>query len=226
MEKNKMKQRTALILAAALTAFVLVLVTSITLGITSKSLAQQAASDPPQIQDTQVPPTNTAEVINMPLVTTPVPSATPTTQLATTAPSTTTFLTAGDATQAAQLFMPKGRLARQPGLVNYKGKMAYEVSLSTGTVYIDAFTGKVLGSWVAVAEVQPTITAPAATITDMPTDPPPADNSAANDGGGNHKSHNGGGQNPPAQPNPPPSGGGSGGHHKDDGGHKHHGGDD
>jgi len=50
------------------------------------------------------------------------------------------------AVTAALKATPGGQLLRAPELVNYMGIVAYEVPLSTGMVYVDSNTGRVLSN--------------------------------------------------------------------------------
>jgi uncharacterized membrane protein YkoI len=58
------------------------------------------------------------------------------------------------AAQIALIVAPGSALAQAPGLVNFQGTAAYEVILSSGTVYVDAKSGQVLynGAMLSVAQ--------------------------------------------------------------------------
>lgn len=58
------------------------------------------------------------------------------------------------AAQIALIVAPGSALAQAPGLVNFQGIAAYEVILSSGTVYIDAQSGQVLHNGTAVSVAQ------------------------------------------------------------------------
>ena len=141
-----MKQRTAILLAIALTAFVVVLVGAITFSITSKTVTMQVVEPEPVVVENLGG--GVGQQIKAPAVL-PTNTSAPTVA----APSTAQpkLVSADRATRIALALYPGGKLQQPPELVNYKGKMAYEVVLSGGIVYVDAFTGKVLASVVAVA---------------------------------------------------------------------------
>ncbi len=141
-----MKQRTAILLAMALTAFVVVLVGAVTFSITSKTVTTQVVEPEPVIVENLGG--GVGQQIKAPAI---LPTNTPAPTVA--APSTAQpkLVSADRATRIALALYPGGKLEQPPELVNYKGKMAYEVVLSGGIVYVDAFTGKVLASVVAVA---------------------------------------------------------------------------
>ncbi len=149
-----MKQHTAIFIALALTVFVLVLggatafsivmqtrtaETAQVLAAEAPSLAENAASNNPAVQD--LAPRALAVV-----------TPRPTTVAAIAQPM---ILAPERAAQIARTRIANGKLQQPPELVNYKGKMAYEVLLSTGRVYVDAFNGTVLAS---IAFVPPTPT--------------------------------------------------------------------
>lgn len=60
------------------------------------------------------------------------------------APPPPTYLSAERAAQIAALVAPGASLARTPELVNFQGAVAFEVVLDAGTLYIDATSGQVL----------------------------------------------------------------------------------
>lgn len=137
-----MKQRTAILVAIALTTFVVVVVGAITFSITLKASASQAA----QAESVKVESMSGAaeQQIN-------APAAPTTNSPATNATAQPKIVSADDATRVARALFAGDTLAQPPELVNYKGKMAYEVVLGGGTVYVDAFTGNVLTSVLAVS---------------------------------------------------------------------------
>lgn len=56
----------------------------------------------------------------------------------------------GTAAEAiAKIVAPSARLLRAPDLVEAQGRLAYEVTLDEGTIYVDASTGTVLANTVA-----------------------------------------------------------------------------
>lgn len=129
-----MKQRTAILIAAALTSFVLVLAGSLVFAVNSKDSSAAASFQPePAIE----------QVVNQ-----ADPTAAPTSAPPTFAPSPAQVkpVSVERAAQIALRLLP-GSILQQPAeLVNYKGKMAYEVMLNVATVYVDAFNGAILGS--------------------------------------------------------------------------------
>lgn len=199
-----MKQRTAILLALACTAFVVVLVGAIAFSITSKTVTPEAVTESlPEPEPAQVQ--NLGGGIGVKIM---APAVLPTNAPTATVPAPTSaqpkLVSADRASRIALALFPGGKLQQPPELVNYQGKMAYEVLLSGGTVYVDAFTGKVLANIIAVAS-NPTPTQE--TYTD----------SGGTDGGGNDSSgeNNDAGTNepPPTVPDisapqnpPPPSG--------------------
>lgn len=212
-----MKQRTAILLAMALTVFVLVLSGAIAMSVANRATAQDIAPQDPVGQAEAV----SARVVNSPTAT----RARLKTRVPTTAPTFTpeTFLAPERATKIALGIFPNSKSKRAPELVNYKGKMAYEVLLTRGTVYVDAFNGSVLGR---IAILPPT---PVPTL--APTDVPPPP-SGGDSGGGNDSANDGSQQgsdpnpsNASAGPSQDPSGGGQN-WSDDDGGSDDHGGDD
>jgi uncharacterized membrane protein YkoI len=60
-----------------------------------------------------------------------------------------TYLSAERAAQIAALVAPGASLAQMPELVNFQGVAAFEVVLDAGTLYIDAASGQVLYNGVA-----------------------------------------------------------------------------
>jgi len=137
-----MKQRTAILLATGLTAFVVVVVVAIAFSITWKGAVSQAAQ--PKAGVVEYMNGAAEQQIN-------APAAPTTNSPATTATAQPKIVSADDATRVARALFAGDTLAQPPELVNYKGKMAYEVVLGGETVYVDAFTGKVLTSVVAAA---------------------------------------------------------------------------
>ncbi len=125
-----MTQRTALILAAALTAFVLVIIGAVAahMGLVGEASAAAAA----------VP---AARVEGLPAAAQPgteQPSAQPQqdTSLATISPDL--------AATIALNVLPGASVVRSPELVDFQGRVAYEVVLDQGTLYVDATTGRIL----------------------------------------------------------------------------------
>lgn len=212
-----MKQRTAILIAVALTMFVLVLAGSLVFAVNSKTTAANLAA-PEQVVDSQLPgvPENKVEqVVNQPAPTqtkipaTNVPGTNPATALPTAAQAK--LVSAERASQIAIKAMPGSKLLQAPELVNYKGKMAFEVLLNVATVYVDAFNGKILGTTALVAENQ---------------QPPTDTGNGGNGGGGENVSNQNTQPDPsvdPGVPNnePPQNGGGNGGddNHDDDDDH-------
>ncbi len=111
-----MTQRTTLLIAAALTAFVVVLV-----GATALTLALRPTA---VTQAETIAPVNNAPSVND--------------------PAALARISATQAEQIAHNVVPNGTPLRTPELVSYQGIVAYEVILNQGTLYVDANSGKVL----------------------------------------------------------------------------------
>ena len=116
-----MNQRMTLVLAGALTAFVVVLMAGVGLTVAAKSLATSSATaQQSQLSNAVVQPQSPASnAINV-------------------------QLTPDQAAAVAMGIAPNATLTRAPELVNFQGAVAYEVGLNQGNVYIDANSGKVL----------------------------------------------------------------------------------
>ena len=111
-----MKQRTALIVSAMVTAFVLVIA-----GGVAASLRQPVAGAEPVPASTTSPPQTLA----------PAQSPDP-------------AVSAAQAAQIARDTTTGAILQQDPELVNFQGSVAYEVLLDQGVVYVDANSGQVL----------------------------------------------------------------------------------
>ena len=124
-----MKQRTAVLLSTALTAFVIV-VTLAVAGATS--LRSQEATSAQPATDVAA-----ADVAAIPEI---LATATPVAATATPVPATPTPQTQEVAAQPvdAQQFPVK------PELVSYEGTPAYEIKYDGGVLYVDARTGDIL----------------------------------------------------------------------------------
>ncbi|MBX6770313.1 MAG: PepSY domain-containing protein [Chloroflexi bacterium] len=59
------------------------------------------------------------------------------------------------ASAIARASVPGARIVRAPELVNAQGRMAYEVLLDQGTVYVDATSGDILASTAAAPTLAP-----------------------------------------------------------------------
>jgi uncharacterized membrane protein YkoI len=126
-----MVQRNAMILAAAVTAFVMVLAG----GVAASALLAAAAPAP-------------AGPATLPLVIAPTGPA---------QPAQAYTFTAEQARSAALQAAPGAKALGTPELVSFEGTTAYEVILDQGKVYVDASTGQVLynGATAAQAPAQP-----------------------------------------------------------------------
>ena len=123
--------RTALLISAVLTAFVLVLGG----GIAGRLMAAPAAA-----------PAAQAEQIGLPAQA-PVEAAAPASDPAVVeaaAPAPVNEIDARTAARLALAYAPGAALLRWPELVDLQGARAYDVLLDQGTIYIDAATGTVL----------------------------------------------------------------------------------
>ena len=182
-----MKQRTAILLALACTAFVLVLVGAIAFSITSKTVTPEAVTESlPEPEPARVQ--NLGGGIGLQVL---APAVLPTNAPTATVPAPTSaqpkLVSADRASRIALALFPGGKLQQPPELVNYQGKMAYEVLLSGGTVYVDAFTGKVLANIIAVA-----------------SNPTPTQETYTDSGGTDSGGNDSGGENNDAGTNEPP----------------------
>ena len=122
-----MNQRTALLIATALTAFLLVVGGGLTISIPTAS-ASAAKATPAMAQPAAL------------AVAQPAPPAT---------------ISANQAATIALAAAPGTALASTPEMVNYQGVVAYEMLLDRGAVYIDATSGQVLANSVAVVAQAP-----------------------------------------------------------------------
>lgn len=143
-----MKQRTAILIAAALTAFMLAVSFAIVFAIRSQTSAQNVLAAPAPADGAPL----AAEQVSNPV---PQVQAIPTAKPLPTAVPQAKILTSDRAARIALAALPGSTLTKPPELVNYQGKMAYEVALTAGFVYVDAFSGKVLASAASVASDQP-----------------------------------------------------------------------
>ncbi len=119
-----MSQRMALVLAGALTAFVLVVMAGVGATVAVKSLIVTNSANGTQPQAVQ--PTVVAQPENA--VSNPI----------------AVQVSQDQAAQIALRQMPSAKLTRVPELVNFQGIVAYEVVLNQGNVYVDANSGKIL----------------------------------------------------------------------------------
>jgi len=117
-----MTQRIALLIAGALTVFVLVLMTGVGLTVATKSFVTTGAAT-----QLQAPASNAS-----------------TQQPAAASNAVDVQLTPSQAAVIATGAVPNAVLVRAPELVNFQGTVAYEVGLNQANVYVDANTGKVL----------------------------------------------------------------------------------
>lgn len=117
-----MTQRVSLLIAGALTVFVLVLMAGVGLTVAAKSFVTTRAA-----AQLQAPASNAS--IQQP---------------AAASDAVAVQLTPGQAAVIATGAVPNAVLVRAPELVDFQGTVAYEVGLSQGNVYVDANTGKVL----------------------------------------------------------------------------------
>lgn len=126
-----MSQRTAIILAAVLTAFVLVIIGAVAahVGLIGEASAAAAA----------VVPAATVEGLPaaaQPSTEQPSAQSQQDTSLATISPDL--------AATIALNVLPSASVVRPPELVDFQGTVAYEVVLDRGTLYVDATTGRIL----------------------------------------------------------------------------------
>ncbi len=117
-----MTQRIALLLAGALTIFVLVLMAGVGLTVATKSFVTTQAATQLQAPASDV-------TIQQP---------------AAASDAVAVRLTPDQAAAIATSVVPNAKIVRAPELVNFQGAVAYEVGLNQGNVYVDANSGKVL----------------------------------------------------------------------------------
>jgi hypothetical protein len=127
-----MTQRFALIIASALTAFVLVLMLGVGLTVGARSVVEAQAATP-------VTAIQVAEQLVVPAPAAVKPQ-----------------LSADQAARIAMNLASNTQLTRTPELVNLQGALAYEVVLNQGIIYVDANSGKVLVNGVT-ASAKPTV---------------------------------------------------------------------
>jgi len=165
-------QRNALILAGALSAFILVLI-----GAVASRVSQQAAMQPatptvaaiPTVPATAGPDPAVQALLDQQSAGYKQVIQQANDQLAEAnlkleqayaataaaarpaAPPPPAYLSPDRAAQLAMVVAPGASVTRLPELVNFQGAAAYEVVLDAGTVYVDAVNGQVLFSGVAAA---------------------------------------------------------------------------
>jgi uncharacterized membrane protein YkoI len=141
-----MAQRIALFFSVGITAFVLIIV-----GAAIGMAGQAQAATSPTLDPQLLAQLQTREAAYQALIAeanaqtqalgpTPLPSVTPTPEATPTAYPISPELAATIALSAA----PNAYLVKPAELVTYGGVVAYEVTLSTGTVYVDANSGAIL----------------------------------------------------------------------------------
>lgn len=126
-----MQNRTSYFLTIGLVVFVLVLGGAVAIGLVSKTVGSMEPSSGPT-QDQTASSENGVSAADSILQ----PAA---------VPVQTESISPERATRLAFLSLPGGVLQQAPFLVNYQGRMAYEVLISGNLVYVDAFSGEVLG---------------------------------------------------------------------------------
>lgn len=121
-----MSQKTALLIAAGLTAFVLVMIG----GVVARVIAAGPSTDLTAVQSSPTADQIGPASLPAPATASPTSEAYPiSSQLA--------------ATIALNL-APGAQVLKSPELVNFQGVAAYEVSLDRGLVYVDASSGQVI----------------------------------------------------------------------------------
>jgi uncharacterized membrane protein YkoI len=166
-----MNQKSALSLAAGITAFVLVLIGAVALGISQTGIAPSSAStpEPSPTQIVGIDPTAAQALLDerdaiyrqqlgqanrllqeanarlqQAYSETPTPTAVPTRQSVPAPLAPSYAVSARQAVAIALSATPDATLMQQPDLVDFQGTPTYEVRLDRGLVYIDANSGKVL----------------------------------------------------------------------------------
>jgi uncharacterized membrane protein YkoI len=144
-----MKQRTALFVAAGLTAFVLVVVGGVAGAVAGASAASPTATVDPalqaQIQQRESAYQGLIQEANAQLQQAyqqldQLQSSSQPAQ----SPATTYPVSPDLAAALAVRLAPGSKLTSWPTLVDFQGTVAYEIVLDRGTVYIDATTGHLL----------------------------------------------------------------------------------
>jgi uncharacterized membrane protein YkoI len=142
-----MSQRIALFLSIAITAFVLVFIgAAISINQWGQAAAASPTLDPQLLAQLQAREATYQAMIdqaNAQLQATD-PAASATSTLAP-IPTATSYPVSPDlAIYLAQSVAPNSYLIRTPELVSFQGTVAYEVTLNTGRIYIDANSGQIL----------------------------------------------------------------------------------
>lgn len=173
-----MRQRTALVIAAALTAFVLVLVGGLASRISQLTETQPAASVAAAPTDAPITLDPTAQALlqereaayqqalaeaNSRIEQANAQLAQANTQLAqapaVAAPSASSYaVSAEQAQQIALGAAPGAALSKPAELVLYQDRPSYEVTLDRGLVYVDAQSGAILANGAAAPAAQGPIT--------------------------------------------------------------------
>jgi uncharacterized membrane protein YkoI len=147
-----MSQKSLLALAGTLTAFVLVLVGGVAGRVSSAQAAAPAAIPSPAVAELwnqrEAAYRSLIDQANQRLLDANAQAAAAAEAKASAADSNPAGLAANiTPEQAAVLALVASRggsLTAQPELVNFEGTVAYEVKLTSGPIYIDAATGRVL----------------------------------------------------------------------------------
>jgi uncharacterized membrane protein YkoI len=142
-----MSQRIAIFLSVALTAFVLVFIgAAISISQWGQAAAASPTLDPQLLAQLQAREATYQAMIdqaNAQLQATD-PAASTTSTLAP-EPTATQYPVSPDlAIYLAQSAAPNSYLIRLPEIVSFQGTAAYEVTLNTGKIYIDANSGQIL----------------------------------------------------------------------------------
>ncbi|MCC6191756.1 MAG: hypothetical protein IT318_22230 [Anaerolineales bacterium] len=125
--------RTAFLIAAVLTAFVLVVSGGLVANLTSAQAAGVAPAEQQRDAEWRQLLAQANERLQQAYAD-PAPASS----------AQTDDIGALGAEQAALLVAPEGRLLRPPERVDFEGVVAYEVLFDQGPVYVDAATGQVL----------------------------------------------------------------------------------
>lgn len=131
---DMLNQRTALMIAAALTAGLLVLIGSVTRHISLGGSESEPVAAPEVVAAASQP--------------TAAPSASPSAPTPEQAAPAQEYPVSPEQAiwQAVAVAPPQAQVLRAPELVDLQGTVAYEVPFDSGNVYVDATTGQVLAS--------------------------------------------------------------------------------
>ena len=158
-----MNQKFVLIMAASITAFVLVIGGAIVGRAGQPDVAVTLTPDAAEGQaiyaqreaeyQARLDEANAALAAAYAQQGTVAQNSSPAVQLAVSEPVTTATISPQDAMLVAAINAPNANILRTPELVNYQGTVAYEVTLDLGVMYVDANTGLLLYNGTAQPQI-------------------------------------------------------------------------